>query len=168
MKAINLSQVSFTALIWIVLFSANAYGWNCEQDCPSGIFSGKLECEAYQLGCTVEKEVKAPSRYYIYVKNGASVPIQVHVEWYADVVEDVPDEPGCVKIGAEGCKKSFWHKHSYWNLQPGEKALLVKNAVGRSASFSAESLDGTMKWAQKEVDMGEDYGRFTYTFSQRK
>jgi len=161
MKTISLSQVSFTVLIWIVLFSSHAYGWNCQQDCPSGFLSGKLECEAYQLGCTVEKAVKDPDSFYISARNSSSVPIRVKVKWYVDVVSN----DSCVAQVGVKCDPSYWDNGS-WDLQPGETALLVKNATRRNAFFSAESLDGTMTWGKKEVDMGSEYGTFTYTFSQ--
>jgi hypothetical protein len=142
MKNANLPKISFIVLILCGLFFNNAHAWNCTQSCPSGIFSAALECKAFQAGCVVTKGVYHPDSFYIYAKNSSSTPIGVSVQWY---------------------NGSLWND-GYWELQPGQTGLLIKDAKSRYASFSAKSLDGRLTWGTQQGDMGETYKVYTYTF----
>jgi hypothetical protein len=138
----------------------------------SAIRKGLRDIDPTNPGSTVGEALRGgPDHYNIYVKNGTSVPIQVHVVWHVELVEKAGEAgAGSLCINpSTGCSSPSWKTDSYWTVQPGQKAFLIDDAKGSSiAYFSAKSLDGTIKWDEKNVDMGSKYGNFIYTFSRGK
>jgi hypothetical protein len=100
--------------------------------------------------------------FNIHVQNNSNQPIRVNIQWY---VEPSPDTCSTVSgSGAGSCGTGGWTS-DYWILQPGQKAFVVDDAHGRRAIFSARSLDETLVWESKEVDMGDIYGNFNFSFN---
>ena len=129
----------------------------------SAIRKGFRAADPTNPGSTVGEALRGgPNHFNIYVKNGTSAPIQVHVVWQVRA-----DSGGaCVAQVGVKCDDSDWNTNSYWTVQPGQKAFLIDDANGSIAYFSAKSLDNTGEWTKKKVDMGSKYGDFTYTFSE--
>lgn len=98
--------------------------------------------------------------FNIHVKNNSNQPIEVNIRWYVQ-----PDgSESCIQQVGVDCDDDAW-KTAYWVLQPGEKAFVVDDADSRYAYFSARSLDGTIVWESKQVDMGSTYGNYNYNFN---
>lgn len=80
MKLITVVKIVSTA--FLLTFSFQAHAWKCGQRCPSNIFEGRLECEAYQVGCKAE-DVVSPIHNKMIVNMRNNYPLQVRFKFFS-------------------------------------------------------------------------------------
>lgn len=131
-----------------------------------------LFCWPWEDGCQVDGQIGtsgnnvlggARDGFNIRVVNRTGDTIQVSVRAYVDNPGDVDS---CITQVGVSCNEGYWHTFGVWEFVPGESALILDGSdhiVGRSAVFAAYSNNG--KTWEKEVDMGDTIGSFTFTFN---
>jgi hypothetical protein len=124
-----------------------------------------------RLGCTIdptnprENGSVFQSSFNVYVTNNSRKPIAVtarYMNYYA------PGRGSCSTTDGRGenCPATENWVTENWSINPGENAFIINNAKSRYIYFSARSLDGAVRWNEKQVDMGPNYQKFTYTFNE--
>jgi hypothetical protein len=125
-----------------------------------------------RVGCTLDPTNPrnngslTENKFTVYVKNATQKRILVTAK-YMDLFESRRGEScSTVDGGGANCDDITHWATSSWELNPGENALVINNAVGRIIYFSGKSVDNRGGfWPEKKVDMGSQFRRFDYTFN---
>ena len=124
-----------------------------------------------RLGCTIDPTNPRDngnvfkSSFDVYVKNNSQKRITVTAQ-YMNYFE-AGKKNGCADNGRTvDCDDTERWKTLSWDANPGQELFIISDAVGRTIYFSAKSQDGRTEWSKKKVDMGSDYRKFTYSFSE--
>jgi|GEM_PF-2871289 len=123
-----------------------------------------------RFGCTIDPTNPTDngnvlkSQFDVYVRNGSQQTITVTAT-YMNYFE-AGKKNGCATMeGATvDCDDTVRWNTASWDVNPGAETFIIDDAVGRTIYFSAKSEDGQYQWSKKEVDMGPDYRKFTYSF----
>lgn len=123
-----------------------------------------------RLGCTLdptnprENGNLTANRFTVYVTNNSPKTIVVSARYMNNYK---PGGGACSTVDGRGenCPPVETWVEYQWTVAPGETAYIINDAVGRNIVFSAQSVDRTIRWDRKQVDMGSQYGKFTYTFN---
>lgn len=148
----NKYKIALVAAVFSMLSMNQASAWHCGQRCPSSVFSGKLECQAYQAGCSVgnaaENAITDLTSSTINIKNECNDVLLVTVEY-------IPI------AGSDFITSNFV-------FSPDEKANTA-TTKNRYFYLSAKSHPSYSKknyvWKRNQVDIGSSYTDYTYSLS---
>lgn len=159
----TLASLSISSLISVRPAQA---GWGLSDFDPfnenGGLRDSLREADPINPNSAAGQTLRHPTfrSFNIHVQNNSNQPIEVNVRWWHR-----GDGSSCSTVGGGGANCGEGWASKYWILQPGQKAFVVDDAHSRYATFSARSLDGTLVWESKEVDMGDTFGNFNFSFN---